>query len=145
MPEHHEITGRVTGVPLPAGAVGASVRIALDSPPSPRWSQAFSARLTRALLGGPSVAHLRLDRAVQGADIVLDGIENRQAERLGDALRLAVEAANATPDDPRAGAEHAAVRRGRDRPGRRRARSLSRGSGRAPTAARRRRSPRGRG
>ena len=31
---------------------------------------------------------------MQGADIVLDGIENRQAERLGDALRLAVEAAN---------------------------------------------------
>ena len=100
MPEHHEITGRVTGVPLPAGAVGASIRIALDSPPSPRWSQAFSARLTRALLGGPSVAHLRLDRAVQGADIVLDGIENRQAERLGDALRLAVEAANGVTDDP---------------------------------------------
>ena len=100
MPEHHEITGRVTGVPLPAGAVGASIRIALDSPPSPRWSQAFSARLTRALLGGPSVAHLSLDRAVQGADIVLDGIENRQAERLGDALRLAIEAANGTTDDP---------------------------------------------
>jgi len=100
MPEHHEMTGRVTGVPLPAGSVGASIRIALDSPPSPRWSQAFSARLTRALLGGPSVAHLRLDRAVQGADIVLDGIENRQAERLGDALRLAVEAANATADEP---------------------------------------------
>jgi hypothetical protein len=100
MPEHHEITGRVTGVPLPAGAVGASIRIALDSPPSPRWSQAFSARLTRALLGGPSVAHLSLDRAVQGADIVLDGIENRQAEQLGDALRLAIEAANGATDDP---------------------------------------------
>ena len=100
MPEHHEITGRVTGVPLPAGAVGASIRIALDSPPSPRWSQAFSARLTRALLGGPSVAHLSLDRAVQGADIVLDGIENRQAERLGDALRVAIAAANDAADDP---------------------------------------------
>jgi hypothetical protein len=90
----------VTGVPLPAGAVGASIRIALDSPPSPRWSQAFSARLTRALLGGPSVAHLSLDRAVQGADIVLDGIENRQAERLGDALRVAIAAANDAADDP---------------------------------------------
>jgi hypothetical protein len=100
MPEHHEISGRVTGFPLPAGSVGASIRIPLDSPPSPRWSQAFSARLTRALLGGPSVAHLSLDRAVQGADIVLDGIENRQAERLGDALRLAIEAANGAADDP---------------------------------------------
>ena len=94
MPEHHDITGPVTGVPLPAGRVGASVRVPLDSPPSPRWSQAFSARLTRELVGGPSVAHLSLDRAVQGADIVLDGVENRQAERLGDALRAAVEAAN---------------------------------------------------
>jgi hypothetical protein len=100
MPEHHEISGRVTGFPLPAGSVGASIRIPLDSPPSPRWSQAFSARLTRALLGGPSVAHLSLDRAVQGADIVLDGVENRQAERLGDALRLAIEAANGTTDEP---------------------------------------------
>ena len=100
MPEHHEIAGRVTGFPLPAGSVGASIRIPLDSPPSPRWSQAFSARLTRALLGGPSVAHLSLDRAVQGADIVLDGVENRQAERLGDALRLAIEAANGTTDEP---------------------------------------------
>ena len=101
MPEHHEITGPVTGVPLPAGKVGASVRVPLDSPPSPRWSQAFSARLSRELVGGPSVAHLSLDRAVQGADIVLDGVENRQAERLGDALRVAVDAANrATGDTP---------------------------------------------
>ena len=100
MPEHHDITGPVTGVPLPAGKVGASVRVPLDSPPSPQWSHAFSARLSRELLGGPSVAHLSLDRAVQGADIVLDGVENRQAERLGDALRVAVDAANrraATP------------------------------------------------
>jgi hypothetical protein len=94
MPEHHEITGPVTGVPLPAGRVGASVRVPLDSPPSPRWSQAFSARLSRELVGGASVAHLSLDRAVQGSDIVLDGVENRQAERLGGALRAAVDAAN---------------------------------------------------
>jgi hypothetical protein len=101
MPEHHEITGPVTGVPLPAGKVGASVRVPLDSPPSPRWSQAFSARLTRELIGGPSVAHLSLDRVIQGADIVLDGVENRQAERLGDALRVAVDAANlANADAP---------------------------------------------
>jgi hypothetical protein len=99
MPEHHDITGPVTGVPLPAGKVGASVRVPLDSPPSPRWSQAFSARLSRELLGGPSVAHLSLDRAVQGADIVLDGVENQQAERLGDALRIAVDAANRTAGD----------------------------------------------
>ena len=99
MPEHHDITGPVTGVPLSAGKVGASVRVPLDSPPSPRWSQAFSARLSRELLGGPSVAHLSLDRAVQGADIVLDGVENRQAERLGDALRVAVDAANDATDD----------------------------------------------
>jgi hypothetical protein len=101
MPEHHDITGPVTGVPLPAGKVGASVRVPLDSPPSPRWSEVFAARLSRELIGGPSVAHLSLDRAVQGADIVLDGVENRQAERLGDALRTAVDAANsATGDTP---------------------------------------------
>jgi hypothetical protein len=100
MNEHHDITGPVTAVPLPAGRTGASVRVPLDSPPSPRWSQLFSARLSRELLGGPSVAHLSLDRAVQGADIVLDGVENRQAERLGDALRVAVEAANRAADMP---------------------------------------------
>jgi hypothetical protein len=94
MGEHHDLTGSAIGAPLAAGQTGASVRLPLDSPPSPRWSEAFSARLMRELVGCPAVAHLRLDHAVQGADIVLDGVEDEQAADLGAALRVAVEGAN---------------------------------------------------
>lgn len=103
MGEHHEMTGRVTGTPLTAGRHGASVRITLDSPPSPRWSRALAARLTTELVGCPSVAHLRLDGVVQGADLVLDGVEPPQAERLGRAVRAAIEAANGSCNRPAGG------------------------------------------
>jgi hypothetical protein len=99
MREHHETTGAICAAPLPAGETGASVRVQLDSPPSPRWSEAFSARLMRELVGCPSVAHLRLDHAVQGADVVLDGVEPEQADRLGAAVQVAMLAANGTGDD----------------------------------------------
>jgi hypothetical protein len=98
MTEHHDLTGSATGAPLPSGRTGASVRLPLDSPPSPRWSEAFSARLMRELVGCPAVAHLRLDHVVQGADIVLDGVEDTQATALGAALRAAVEGANGACD-----------------------------------------------
>src|SRR5918993_2610310 len=98
MREHHDITGAICASPLPAGETGASVRVQLDSPPSPRWSEAFSARLMRELVGCPSVAHLRLDHAVQGADIVLDGVEPAHADRLGAAVGVAVGAANGACD-----------------------------------------------
>jgi hypothetical protein len=94
MDEHHDITGTITACPLSRGEIGASVRVQLDSPPSPRWSDAFSARLTRELVGCPAVAHLKLDHAVQGADVVLDGVEPEQASRLGEAVGIALGAAN---------------------------------------------------
>ncbi len=95
MREHHDITGTITATPLAAGETGASVRVQLDSPPGPRWSEAFSARLMRELVGCPSVSHLRLDHVVQGADVVLDGVEPAHADRLGAAVGVAVGAANA--------------------------------------------------
>ena len=144
MPEHHDITGPVTGVPLPGGG-RASVRVPLDSPPSPRWSQAFSARLSRELLGGPSVAHLSLDRAVQGADIVLDGVENRQAERLGDALRVAVDAANRTADTPAPAGNMPRGRRRGDRRGDRPGAGSAAVAAGLPQRLVARRSPRARG
>lgn len=94
MRESHEITGPVSGTPLPADRAGARVRVPLDSPPSPRWTRAFTGRLMTELVGCSAVAHLRLDEVVQGADIVLDGVEATDAEKLGPALRTAVAAAN---------------------------------------------------
>lgn len=99
MREHHDITGTISAAPLPAGDIGASVRVQLDSPPSPRWSEAFSARLIRELVGCPSVSHLRLDHAVQGADVVLDGVEPEKADRLGTAVGVALLAANGAVED----------------------------------------------
>jgi hypothetical protein len=94
MADHHDSTGTITATPLGRGDTGASVRVQLDSPPSPRWSEIFAARLTRELVGCPAMAHLRLDRAVQGSDVVLDGVEPEQAERLAEAVRVALAAAN---------------------------------------------------
>ncbi len=94
MPEHHEITGAAHGAPLAAPHVGARVRVPLDAPPTPRWSRAFAAHLVTGLVGHPAVGHLRLDGVVQGADIVLDGVEPAEAEHLGPVLVHAVETAN---------------------------------------------------
>jgi hypothetical protein len=92
--ERHEITGAAHGAPLAAGREGAVVRLQLDSPPSPRWSRAFCGHLATGLTGHPAVGDLRLNQAIQGADIVLDGVERREAELLGPVLAQAIEAAN---------------------------------------------------
>jgi hypothetical protein len=102
MLERHSIAGPPSGAPLAASRVGARVRVPLDSPPSPRWSRALSAQLVAGLVGHRAVGHLRLDAVVQGADIVLDGVEPAEAELLGPVLRGAIEAANhacEAPDD----------------------------------------------
>ena len=96
--ELHRFAGDPQGEPLAAGAAGARIRIALDSPPSPRWSRAFAAHLATELVGSPGVSRLRLDHAVQGADVVLEGIE--EVRDLGPALRSSIDAANHVCDRP---------------------------------------------
>ena len=98
MAEKHRVAGPPRGEPLSTGRVGARVRIPLSGTPSPRWSRVFTARLTTALTGHPAVGHLDLTGLVQGADIVLEGVEPNEAGRLGPALDGAIEAANRDSD-----------------------------------------------
>lgn len=95
MPEHHGIVGGSHGEPLPEGRVGVRVRVPLSGCPSARWSSDLSARLATELVGHPAVGHLRLNDIVQGDQIVLDGVEEREAPLLSDALRRALDATNA--------------------------------------------------
>jgi hypothetical protein len=94
MPETHRIAGPAHGEPLPAGRVGARVRVPLSGAPSPRWARALSAQLANALTGHAAVGHLRMDEIVQGSDLVLDGVEEAEAPELGACLERAVCAAN---------------------------------------------------
>lgn len=94
MAEKHRVAGPPRGEPLPAGRVGARVRIPLSGTPSPRWSRVFTARLSTALTGHPAIGHLELGGLVQGADIVLEGVEAPEARRIGPALDGAITAAN---------------------------------------------------
>jgi hypothetical protein len=96
MAEQHQITGPARGEPRSAHDVGACVRVPLDTAPSPRWARALTAQLSSGLTGHPAVGHLRLNGIVQGADIVLDGVEEGEATLLGPVLRSAIEAANRT-------------------------------------------------
>lgn len=98
MPETHQIAGVARGEPLPAGRVGARVRVPLSGAPSPRWSRALSAQLANALTGHAAVGHLRVDELVQGSDLVLDGVEESEAPALGACLERTVSAANASVD-----------------------------------------------
>ena len=119
MSETHHIAGNARGEPLPAGRVGALVRVPLSGTPSPRWSRALSAHLANELTGHAAVGHLQLDEVVQGTDLVLEGVEEPEAPVLGDSLLRAVEAANACLQDgddaappvnmPRAEADRIAV------------------------------------
>ncbi len=104
MPECHLIAGPARGAPLAAPQVGARVRVPLDSPPSSRWSRTLAAHLTAGLTGHSAVGHLHLDALVQGAEIVLEGVERAEAELLGPVLRRAIETANRVCEAPEAGA-----------------------------------------
>src|SRR5215218_6438715 len=95
MTERHRIVGSASGEPLPDGRVGVRVRIPLSGCPSGRWSRDLSARLANELLGHPAVGHLRLNDIVQGDQIVLEGVEEREAPLLSSALARAVAATNA--------------------------------------------------
>jgi len=103
MPERHSIVGRAWGEPLPAGRVGARLRVALSGSPSARWSLDLSARLTNELTGEPAIGHLRLNDIVQGGEIVLEGVEEPEAPNLACALRRAVETTNEACKERRRG------------------------------------------
>ena len=75
------------------------VRVPLSGCPSARWSRDLGARLTSELVGQPAVGHLRLNEIVQGNEIVLEGVEEREAPHLAQALRRAVDRANADCGD----------------------------------------------
>ncbi len=96
MSEDYHIVGRARGEPLPEGCTGVRVLVQLSGCPSRRWSRDLAARLSQELVGHAAVGHLRLNvnDIVQADQIVLDGIEQREAPALGDALELAVDAAN---------------------------------------------------
>ena len=96
MSENYRIISPPRGEPRAVGNTGVCVRVQVSGYPSRRWSRDLGARLTSELVGHPSAAHLRVnvDDLVQGDEIVLDGIEDRDTAGLADALRRAVDAAN---------------------------------------------------
>ncbi|MGZ6692932.1 MAG: hypothetical protein ACXVHQ_36685 [Solirubrobacteraceae bacterium] len=106
MSEDYLIVSRARGEPLPEGCTGVRVRVQLSGCPSRRWSRDLAAQLSRELIGHAAVGHLRLDvnDIVQADQIVLEGVEQREAPALGDALERAVDAANrastAVPNPP---------------------------------------------
>src|SRR5215211_8538025 len=99
MSETHHIAGKARGEPLSVGRVGARVRVPLSGTPSPRWSRALGAHLANELTGHAAVGHLHLDEVVQGSELVLEGVEEREAPALGECLHRAVAAANACMHD----------------------------------------------
>ena len=92
--EQHRIVGPARGEPRPAGEVGARVRVPLSGTPSARWAEALRSHLTAALAGHSHVGHVRLNSLVQGATVVIEGVEPEEAERLGPVLQHAVADAN---------------------------------------------------
>ena len=94
MSEVHEIVGMARAEPMSPGRVGVCVRFPLSGCPSPRWSRDMAAELTRELTGHPAVGHMRLNNAVQGQEIVLEGVESEEAPTLAAAVERAVDAAN---------------------------------------------------
>ena len=94
MSEQHQITAPARGEPLTEGRVGARVRVPLSGAPSAAWAKLMTGHLTASLVGHGPVGHLQCGGSVQGAEIVLEGVEDAEAERLGEALREAVDAAN---------------------------------------------------
>jgi hypothetical protein len=94
MSEHYQIVSDARGEPLPAGSVGVRVRFQLSGCPSGQWSHVLRARLASELAGHTTVGHMRLNGIVQGAQIVLEGVEASEAPTLASSLRRAVEAAN---------------------------------------------------
>jgi hypothetical protein len=105
MSEDYRIISPPRGEPRSLGDVGVRVRVQLSGRPSRRWARDLGAQLTRELVAHPGAAHLRVnvDELVQGDELVLDGIEDRETPTLADAVRRAVDAANRADGDEAAG------------------------------------------
>ncbi len=84
----------IRGEPLTPGHVGVRVRVQLNGCPSRAWSRQLQARLAAELVGHAAVGHLRLGEIIQGDEIVLDGVEQRETAALANALRRTVDATN---------------------------------------------------
>ncbi len=102
MSEGYQIVDLACAEPMPPGQVGVCVRFPLSGCPSPRWSRNMTARLTRELTGHSAVGHMNLNNAVQGREIVLEGVESDEAPTLAAAVERAVDGANdvSSRDDP---------------------------------------------
>jgi hypothetical protein len=79
---------------LPTSGVGVRVSVRLSGRPSRRWSRGVSSRLASQVVGYASVGHLRLNEIVQDDEIVLEGVEEREAPMLTAALQRAIDATN---------------------------------------------------
>jgi hypothetical protein len=104
MSEYYEIISHARGEPRPAGCVGVRVYVQLSGSPSREWTQALGARLATELTGHAAVGHLRINinDIVQGDQIVLDGVESREAQALTQPLQRAIDGANdASTTQPR--------------------------------------------
>jgi hypothetical protein len=101
MSEGYRIVGPPRGEPRSLGEVGVCVRVQLSGRPSRRWSRDLGAQLTRELVGHPGAAHLRVNvnELVQGDEIVLNGVEDRDAPALANSLQRAIHAANRADTD----------------------------------------------
>src|SRR3954453_15684766 len=93
--EYHRIVGPPHGEPLPKGRGGGRGGVPLSGCPSSRWSHDLRARVTNELMGHPAVGHLHLNDLVQGDELVLEGVEDREAPLLWEALRRALDPTNA--------------------------------------------------
>ncbi len=79
---------------LPAGGVGVRVRVRLSGCPSRRWSRGVCARLASELVGHAAIGQLRHNEILQGDQILIEGVEEREAPALAYALQRAVDATN---------------------------------------------------
>jgi hypothetical protein len=94
MYEQHRVVGPARGDPLAADGVGMRIRVPPSGMPSPRWSLVLKAHLINELTGHATVGHLDTNGIVQGAEIVLEGVEEPEVHGLGGALTRAIQAAN---------------------------------------------------
>jgi hypothetical protein len=94
MPQRYEISAAARGEPMRAGQVGARIRVPLSGAPSAEWSRRFTSHLATSLNGHPAIGHLHIGTPVQGAEIILEGVELAEAERLGQVLLECVDHAN---------------------------------------------------
>jgi hypothetical protein len=96
MSEDYRIISRPRGEPRLLGDAGVRIRVQLSGRPSRRWSHDLCARLAIELVRHPAATHLRMkvDELVQGDEIVLEGVEDRDTATLAVAVQRAVDAAN---------------------------------------------------